>query len=84
MAAENEQFVASTAPLTFQNFLEKMRHPSASELVKSVKVRVFFSFVHEEVVCQLCEILLQEVARNFAPVPNCRLLTLYPHARAPR
>jgi hypothetical protein len=23
--------------LTFQNFLEKMRHPSASELVKSVK-----------------------------------------------
>ena len=26
-------------PLTFQNFLEKMRHPSASELVKSIKVR---------------------------------------------
>ena len=43
MAADsNEQFVASTAPLTFQNFLEKMRHPSASELVKSVKVRVWF------------------------------------------
>lgn len=27
----------SATPLTFQNFLEKMRHPSASELVKSVK-----------------------------------------------
>ena len=28
---------SSATPLTFQNFLEKMRHPSASELVKSVK-----------------------------------------------
>ena len=28
---------STAAPLTFQNFLDKMRHPSASELVKSVK-----------------------------------------------
>jgi hypothetical protein len=29
---------SSSVPLAFNNFLEKMRHPSASELVKSVKV----------------------------------------------
>jgi hypothetical protein len=37
MADGGEQF--AMAPLTFQNFLEKMRHPSASELVKSIKVK---------------------------------------------
>jgi hypothetical protein len=35
--AEGGEPSSSTTPLTFQNFLEKMRHPSASELVKSVK-----------------------------------------------
>ena len=39
MANGDAAFAASTAPLTFQSFLEKMRHPSASELVKSIKVR---------------------------------------------
>jgi len=34
----HDQANASSAPLAFNNFLEKMRHPSASELVKSVKV----------------------------------------------
>ncbi|EEH55402.1 uncharacterized protein MICPUCDRAFT_34555 [Micromonas pusilla CCMP1545] len=37
MANGDAAFAASTAPLTFQSFLEKMRHPSASELVKSIK-----------------------------------------------
>jgi hypothetical protein len=71
--AENEQFVASTAPLTFQNFLEKMRHPSASELVKGIKVRPVVVFV----VCQL-----RSCPRSHAPPdPSCpphlttRLLT---------
>ena len=39
MANGDAPFAASTAPLTFQSFLEKMRHPSASELVKSIKAR---------------------------------------------
>ena len=39
MANGDAAFAASTAQLTFQSFLEKMRHPSASELVKSIKVR---------------------------------------------
>lgn len=32
-----EPFGASTAPLTWHDFLERMRHPSASEFVKSIK-----------------------------------------------
>ncbi|KAL8193034.1 hypothetical protein R6Q57_027129 [Mikania cordata] len=32
-----EPFSASTAPLTWHDFLERMRHPSASEFVKSIK-----------------------------------------------
>ena len=35
--AEGGESGSAATPLTFQNFLEKMRHPSASELVKSVK-----------------------------------------------
>ncbi|PWA99523.1 VPS9 domain-containing protein [Artemisia annua] len=32
-----EPFSASTAPLTWHDFLERMRHPSASEFVKAIK-----------------------------------------------
>ena len=35
--AEGGESGSAATPLTFQNFLEKMRHLSASELVKSVK-----------------------------------------------
>ncbi|KAK1263259.1 Vacuolar protein sorting-associated protein 9A [Acorus gramineus] len=32
-----DPFVASTAPLTWHDFLERMRHPSAADFVKSIK-----------------------------------------------
>ena len=32
-----DQLASSTAPITFSDFLEKMRQPSASELVRSIK-----------------------------------------------
>lgn len=30
-------FGSSTAPLTWHDFLERMRHPSAADFVKSIK-----------------------------------------------
>ncbi|XP_042452675.1 vacuolar protein sorting-associated protein 9A-like [Zingiber officinale] len=32
-----EAFGSSTAPLTWHDFLERMRHPSAADFVKSIK-----------------------------------------------
>ncbi|RRT66999.1 hypothetical protein B296_00039664 [Ensete ventricosum] len=32
-----DAFCSSTAPLTWHDFLERMRHPSASDFVKSIK-----------------------------------------------
>ncbi|KAK3263739.1 hypothetical protein CYMTET_27472 [Cymbomonas tetramitiformis] len=35
--SDGDMFTASTAPLTFHNFLEKMRQPAAADLVRSIK-----------------------------------------------
>lgn len=32
-----DMFNAATAPLTFHDFLDRMRHPQAVDLVKSIK-----------------------------------------------
>jgi len=38
IAMENvDMFNAATAPLTFHDFLDRMRHPQAIDLVKSIK-----------------------------------------------
>lgn len=38
VAMENvDMFNAATAPLTFHDFLDRMRHPQAIDLVKSIK-----------------------------------------------
>jgi hypothetical protein len=36
-SGDKDMFSAATAQLTFHNFLEKMRHPSAVDLVRSIK-----------------------------------------------
>lgn len=38
VAMENvNMFNAATAPLTFHDFLDRMRHPQAADFVKSIK-----------------------------------------------
>jgi hypothetical protein len=47
-----DMFNAATAPLTFHDFLDRMRHPLAADFVRSIKTSVSLSPFH------LCKELL--------------------------